>query len=186
MRHLFLLVTLAATAAGAGCNSGTNTPAAVTNTPAAAATNPPTAAVTTNASQPAWNMKDKVTKPDAEWQASLTADQYAVLRKHATERAFTGALWNNHADGTYVCAGCGLPLFGSETKYESGTGWPSFYQPVKEGHVGLKEDNTFFSRRTEVHCARCGGHLGHVFEDGPKPTGLRYCMNSAALKFEKK
>jgi peptide-methionine (R)-S-oxide reductase len=131
-------------------------------------------------------MKDKVTKTDAEWRAQLSPESYTVLRQHGTERAFSGVLWNNHEAGVYVCAGCGLPLFGSETKFESGTGWPSFFQPLVAENIGRSEDNSFFSRRTEVHCARCGGHLGHVFEDGPQPTGLRYCMNSAALSFQKK
>ena len=133
-----------------------------------------------------WDMKDKVIKTEEEWKQELTPEQFRVLRKKGTERAFTGEYWNNHEPGTYCCTACGLALFGSEHKFDSGTGWPSFYQPMKEGYVVSETDNTLFTRRTEVLCARCGGHLGHVFEDGPKPTGLRYCINSAALKFEKR
>ena len=124
--------------------------------------------------------------PDEVRKAGLTPDQFNVLRKRGTEPAFTGKYWNNHDAGVYCCAGCGAELFSSETKYESGTGWPSFYQPLTASCVATESDNTLFMRRTEVHCARCGGHLGHVFDDGPKPTGKRFCLNSAALKFEKK
>jgi peptide-methionine (R)-S-oxide reductase len=125
----------------------------------------------------------KVVKTDDEWKKLLTSEQYKVLRKQGTERAFTGALWNNHEKGTYVCAACGLPLFSSETKFESGTGWPSFWQPISPQNVETHEDSSLFMSRTEVVCARCGGHLGHVFTDGPRPTGLRYCMNSVSMKF---
>ena len=128
-------------------------------------------------------MGEKIVKTDAEWKKLLTAEQFEVLRKHGTEKPFTGKDWNNHENGEYVCAACGLELFASDAKFESGTGWPSFFQPIHPENVGTKSDNTFFMRRTEVHCPRCGGHLGHVFEDGPKPTGLRYCMNSAAMNF---
>ena len=131
-------------------------------------------------------MSDQITKSDAEWQKELNPEQYQVLRKHGTERAFSGAYWDTKDKGIYRCAGCGLPLFDSETKYDSGTGWPSFFQPLSPENIGTEEDRRLFMRRTEVHCAGCGGHLGHVFEDGPEPTGLRYCMNSAALRFEKK
>ena len=127
----------------------------------------------------------KITKTDAEWKAQLTDLEYTVLRKEGTERAFSGDLWNNHEKGTYVCAGCGLPLFSSETKFESGTGWPSFYQPIKPEYVTEIEDRSYGMTRVEVECARCGGHLGHVFDDGPKPTGLRYCMNSVSMDFVK-
>ena len=124
----------------------------------------------------------EVTKTDAEWAKLLTPAQYNVLRKHGTEYAGSSPLDKTFAPGTYACAGCDLPVYTSETKFDSGTGWPSFYQPI-DNSVRTSVDKSLFSTRTEVHCRRCGGHLGHVFNDGPKPTGLRYCMNGVALKF---
>jgi len=126
--------------------------------------------------------KFEVEKSDEEWRRILTPAQYDVLRKHGTERAGTSPLNHEKRKGTFACAGCELPLFSSETKFESGTGWPSFWQPLTNA-IGTSVDKAFFMTRTEVHCRRCGGHLGHVFDDGPKPTGLRYCMNGVALKF---
>ncbi|HYL02132.1 MAG TPA: peptide-methionine (R)-S-oxide reductase MsrB [Steroidobacteraceae bacterium] len=124
-----------------------------------------------------------VEKSPEEWRRELTPDAYRVLREHGTERAGSSPLNDEHRAGTFRCAGCGAPLFAADAKFESGTGWPSFFQPMA-GAVATREDRSLFARRTEVHCARCGGHLGHVFPDGPEPTGERYCMNGVALKFE--
>ncbi len=123
-----------------------------------------------------------VVKTDAEWKSLLSPDQFATLRHEATERPFTSPLLDEHRKGTFNCAGCALPLYASETKYDSGTGWPSFYDHLPDA-IGKREDTSLFMTRVEVHCSRCGGHLGHVFEDGPAPTGLRYCMNGVALSF---
>ncbi len=160
----------------AGCKRGGTADVAGLESTARGAGPPP--AVTN------WNMKDKVQKSEDVWARELTPEQFRVLRKEGTERAFTGAYWNNHEPGVYRCAGCGLDLFSSEAKFDSGTGWPSFWQPIESGHIETQTDRKFFMSRTEVRCPRCGGHLGHVFDDGPAPTGLRYCINSAALTFE--
>jgi peptide-methionine (R)-S-oxide reductase len=129
-------------------------------------------------------MNEDSKRSDAEWKKTLSAEQYEVLRRKGTERAFTGKYYNSKEEGVYRCAGCGSPLFGSEAKFDSGTGWPSYYQPISRDAVDTQEDNSYGMIRIEVLCSRCGGHLGHVFPDGPQPTGQRYCINSVSLDFE--
>lgn len=130
-------------------------------------------------------MSTKIEKTEEQWRKLLTPEQYRVLREQGTERAFTGKYWDAHEDGTYHCAACGAELFSSDTKFDSGTGWPSFWEPANRENVELDEDRSFFMVRTEVRCKQCGSHLGHVFDDGPAPTGKRYCMNSCALDLRK-
>lgn len=148
------------------------------------ASEPPAAGTQTASATARRGAEEKIVKSEDEWRKILTPEQYRVLREKGTERAFAGAYWNEHRHGVYRCAACGQELFSSEAKFESGTGWPSFWQPIASQGVERHDDRTYGMTRSEVLCSRCGGHLGHVFDDGPKPTGLRYCINSASLKFE--
>ena len=131
-------------------------------------------------------MSEEIQKSDREWREQLTPEEYRIMREKGTERAFTGRYWDHHEPGVYKCASCGNELFASETKFDSGTGWPSFYAPMDPGNVSTADDDSLAMGRTEVMCDKCGAHLGHVFPDGPRPTGMRYCVNSASLRFEKK
>ena len=170
------LLAVAIVAAGCGASQRTTKVDSVAPAPPA----------TANLSTASTNMSDKITKTDDGWKKELTPEQYRVLRQKGTERAFTGKYWDMKEGGVYRCAGCGAKLFTSDTKFDSGCGWPSFYAPMSGNVVAEAADHSHLMERAEVLCSKCGGHLGHVFDDGPKPTGLRYCINSASLKFEKK
>jgi peptide-methionine (R)-S-oxide reductase len=170
MKAIVYLSLLSATVFWAGCNSSPG-PGKVS---AAKSSLPSTTT----------NMNPTVIKSDEEWKKQLTPEQYEILRKKGTERAFTGEYWNTKDKGAYKCAGCGELLFVSDTKFDSGCGWPSFYAPAASNAIAEVQDNSHFMTRTEVMCSKCGGHLGHVFDDGPNPTGLRYCINSGAIQFE--
>ena len=183
MRILFILMLAGSALVAVACRQSTTVPGSSAGMTEGSTGATQTGNTTQTEEGSSMATENKVTKTDEEWRKTLTDEQYRILRKKGTERAFSGDYWNTKMPGAYVCAGCGQELFSSEHKFDSGTGWPSYYQPAMPDHVTTESDRTFGMKRTEVLCSRCGGHLGHVFPDGPEPTGERYCINSAALRF---